>query len=247
MKTFKKLCLPLLASLILGLGSVSGNARGEAVADFSNLDLSAANVVAQTQLNNNGDVTGRYWSGPDPNATVQPDPWGGTETVSHFTSGGVVFSNIYDYVWSGWAYSNVNDKATDGAGNQYAAYSATGGGINGAGSTYAVGFDSLAAGIGDTRPTITLPTPTTVLSASVTNTTYAYLSMRNGQDYPGRKFTSSDSFVLTISGFDANGNLADGTNPVVSQNLATGTNGFVTDWTAVNLALPRRQRKVTSV
>ena len=235
MKTFKKLCLSLLATLILGLGSVSGNACGETVANFSDLNLTAPNIGVQTQLNNNGDVTGRYWSGPDPNGTAQPDGWGGTETVSQFTSAGVVFSNIYDYCWSGWAYSNVNDKATDGAGNQYAAYSATGGGINGAGRTYAVGYDSPAAGLGGTPPTITLPAPTTVLSASVTNTTYTYLSMLNGQDYPGRKFTTSDSFVLTISGFDAYGKPADGTNPVMSQNLATGTN-FLTDWTTVNLA-----------
>ena len=62
----------------------------------------------------------------------------------------------------------------------------TGGGINGTGSTYAVAYGASSAY--GTPPTITLPAPTEVLSADITNTTYAYLSMLNGQDFGAKQF-----------------------------------------------------------
>ena len=143
MRCFRKLCLPLFASLVLGVGYLSGNARGDTLMNFS--DLTLPNAGGQTQLNTSGATTGYYWEGPDPNGTTQPDGYGPglTETVGQFTSGGVGFPNVYDNAfrsWSGWAYSNVNDTTTSGYGNQYAAYSASGGGVNGAGSTYAVAY-----------------------------------------------------------------------------------------------------------
>ena len=235
MKTSKRVCVSLLVALVLGLGSLNGNARGETTVNFSDLSLNpSVNPVAQTQYALDGTtVTGHYWNGPDPNGTTQPGGWGSTETIGQFTSAGVAFPNIYNNTygsWTGWAYSNVNDRATPGSGNQYAAYSPTGGGINGTGSTYAVAYGASSAY--GTPPTITLPAPTEVLSTSITNTTYAYLSMLNGDSF-AKKFTSTDWFTLTISGFDANGKPADGTGPV-SFNLATGTS-FLTDWTTVNL------------
>ena len=205
MRCFGKLCLPLLASLVLGLAYLGDNARGDTLVNFS--DLTLPNAGGQTQTNNSGAVTGYYWNGPDPNGTTQPDGYGFTETVGQFTSGGAAFPNVYDNAfesWSGWAYSNVNDKTTSGVGNQFAAYSASGGGVNGAGSTYAVAYGATSAY--GTPPTITLPQPSEVVSADVTNTTYAYLSMLNGDAF-AKKFTPSDWFQLAISGFAPNGQL----------------------------------------
>ena len=237
MKTFQTLCLPLLASLLLGLGCLSGNARGDTLADFS--DLTLPNAAGQTQYApDNTTVTGYYWSGPDPNGSSQSDGYGGTLTVGQFTSGGVAFPNIYDAnstygsSWSGWAYSNVNDTTTPGYGNQDAAHSATGGGVNGAGSIYAVAYGATSAG--GAPPTITLPTATaagTVLSAEITNTTYAYLSMLNGDSFENA-FGPSDWFLLTISAFDAAGQP---TGTPVDFYLAKDGE-IVNDWTNVNLS-----------
>jgi hypothetical protein len=228
MRTFNKLRLPLLTSLILGLAFLSGNAHGNTIVNFS--DLTLPNAGAQTQFNSSGAVTGYYWSGPDPNGTIQPDGYGYTETVGQFTSGGAAFPNTYDNYygsWSGWAYSNVNDTTTDGYGNQYAAI--TGGGVKGPGSTYAVAYGASSAW--GTPPTITLPTPTEVLSADITNTTWAYLAMLDGNDHPAKQFTSSDWFLLTISGLDASGQP---TGTPVEFYLAEDGN-IVTDWENVNL------------
>ncbi len=225
-------CLPLLASLVLGLGSLSGNARGNTI-NFSDLNLSASNPGVQTQYAPDGTtVTGYYWSGPDPQGTAGVDSYGDPDIVGQFTSGRAAFANLYEtYFWSGWAYSNVNDKTTAVSTNQFAAYSATGGGINGAGSTYAVAYDAAAAGMGGfAPPTITLPSPTEVLSASITNTTYAYFSMLNG-DWLENAFGPNDWFKLTISAFNAAGQ---STGTPVQFYLAKGTT-FVADWTNVPL------------
>ncbi|MGO8691464.1 MAG: DUF4465 domain-containing protein [Thermoguttaceae bacterium] len=224
MRTFGKLCLPLLASLVLGLGSPSGNARGNTIVNFS--DLTLPNAGAQTQFNNSGAMTGYYWNGPAPNGTAQPDGYGGSEIVGQFTSGGVGFTNGSapdEYYWEGFSYSNVVDTTTDGWSNQYAAI--TGGGVKGPGSTYAVAYEGFYS------PTITLPTPTEVLGADITNTTYAYLAMLNGQDSPAHQFDSSSWFLLTISGLDTNGQP---TGAPVDFYLAED-GSIVNDWENVNL------------
>ena len=127
---------------------------------------------------------------------------------ANFPAGGVAFPNTHDNYygsWSGWAYSNVVNTTTDGWGNQYAAV--TGGGIRGGTINqrrYADPRRDLRRGLRCDRrrtvpPTITLPSPTKVLSADITNTTYAYLSMLDGNDYPAKQFGISDWFLLTIS------------------------------------------------
>ena len=65
---------------------------------------------------------GNYWNGPAANFTDQPDPWGGTDEVGVFQSGGVSFVNRYDITygsWSGFAYSDFADQTTPGYANQY--------------------------------------------------------------------------------------------------------------------------------
>ncbi|MEO6810057.1 MAG: DUF4465 domain-containing protein [Isosphaeraceae bacterium] len=121
-----------------------------------------------------------------------------------FTSEGAFFNNSYVIdsktgfaYWSGWALSNVNDTTTAGFGNQYAAITGTG---VGGGGNYAVAF------IGSPNDAyINLPDGTDPVSVNVTNTTYAYLSMLNGDSF-AKKFTTGDFFKLEITGFrDAGG------------------------------------------
>ena len=237
MRTFKKLS-PALARLIgLGLGCLSGNVRGDTLVDFSDLTLS--NATSQTQYAPNGTtVTGYYWNGPDPNGTTQrmarlP------ETVGQFTSGGVAFPNTYDNYygsWSGWAYSNVNDTTTDGWNNQYAA----------AGRRNPWRLRQSAAVRLRARRHLCrrLARPARTASADDHFARAHRGTQRRHHQYDLRlsfhaqwerllrqsSSASSDWFTLTISGFDANGNLT-GT-PSIS---IWPRRRIVNNWTNVNL------------
>ncbi len=138
-----------------------------------------------------------YWNGA---------PNNGTNT---FVSQGFTFYNNFDNswgvdVWSGFAYSNKTDTTTPGYTNQYSA--AAGSGAGGS-ANYAVSFvDAWGS-----PPRIDVPAGVSLVSAAVTNTTYAYLSMRDGDSF-AKKFGGSsgddpDWFKLTIVGKDLAENL----------------------------------------
>ena len=130
-----------------------------------------------------------------------------------FNSGIVTFNNTWDSQWdywkSGWAYSNMTDSATSGSGNKYSAITAKG------------ALDSEIYGIGTNNSYLTYDTASH-FSAFVTNSTYAYLSMRDGDSF-GKQFGSNsnasgeddgtngeDFFKLNIYGFN-NDTLIDST------------------------------------
>ncbi len=124
--------------------------------------------------------------------------------VGGFTSGGAFFNNTYESTfgsWAGFALSRETDVTTAGFGNQFSAFAGSGA----AGSLqYAAGFVNTFSPF---LPTITLPPGEPVLSLALTNTTYAGLSMRNG-DFFAKKFggvtgNDPDFFRLTITGRDA--------------------------------------------
>jgi hypothetical protein len=91
-----------------------------------------------------------------------------------FTSNGVMFSSA---PFAGFNYSNVMDTTTVGFTNQYAAYApfAPGAGAGGS-SNYATCYNFFQ---GD--GVVTFPADTRPTSMMITNTTYAYLSMRDGR------------------------------------------------------------------
>lgn len=125
------------------------------------------------------------------------DYFNGVESVNNFTIGDITLSNSYTLEgwgddWSGFAVSKVQDITTAGFGNQYAAF--TNGGANGS-EKYGIYF------AGYSSQEIVFSTPRVLKSLQVTNTTYAALSMRDG-DFAGKEFGSSN---------DANGD-PDGTN-----------------------------------
>ncbi len=151
-----------------------------------------------------------YWNGPDPNGVTQPGSDEDVVVVGAFESGGLRFNNIYsnDYgSWTGWAYSNTTDTTTPGYENQFSAY--TGPGAAGS-RTYAVAYRDVFDLY--PPPTIERTAETQDMlfrSVMVTNTTYAALSMLNGDSF-AKKFggTSGDDpdwFLLTIEGKDADG------------------------------------------
>jgi hypothetical protein len=132
--------------------------------------------------------------------------YNGSDGAGGFTSRGARFNNVYDPtfgVWTGWSYSRVTNVTTAGFTNQYAAYNLPGGGTGDGSPTYAVAFAP--------TPTINLPANTRPLSARIANTTYAALSMLNGDQF-AKKFggptgNDPDFFRLTVQGFNAGGAL----------------------------------------
>lgn len=102
----------------------------------------------------------------------------GQSVSTPWTSAGVGFSNTFgidgDFAfpyWFGFAYSNVVNTTDPAFTNQYASY--PGGGYQS--STYAVAYADGAS--------IALPVPTTVSGVRIANTTYAALTMANGDPY----------------------------------------------------------------
>jgi hypothetical protein len=127
--------------------------------------------------------------------------WDGSDSTGSFESGYVKFYNTYNHDWSLWesgfAYSNLTDSTTPGYTNLYSAI--TGSGYNSA--NYAV----VQSGA---KLMITQPGLTSV-GMRVTNSTYAALSMRDGDAF-SKKFggvngDDSDWFLLSITGW-RNGN-----------------------------------------
>lgn len=126
--------------------------------------------------------------------------WNGDDGSGEFVSQAAHFLNAYSaeyQSWSGFAYSNRTDTTTPGFENQYSAIPGTGAGGS---AVYALGL----MGMGAAPASVTFSAATEVRSLAVTNTTYAYLSMKDGdafaKKFGGADGTEPDWFKLTITG-----------------------------------------------
>lgn len=128
--------------------------------------------------------------------------WNGSDLSGSFKSGDFTFVNSFNkdyFSWSGFAYSNTTDVSTPGYANQYSAV--TGKGFAGS-ANYAVCYPSPSADV-------VYKNPVKTSGFYITNSTYAYLSMKNGDQF-SKKFGGStgndaDFFKLTIEALDAAG------------------------------------------
>jgi hypothetical protein len=130
-----------------------------------------------------------------------------TASDQSFASGFGVFDNSYDPAyasWSGFAYSRDTDTTTAGFTNQFSVIA--GGGAEG--STYF----ALASAWSGANTTVTFPSSSQgyqLSGAFFTNTTYAYLSMRDGDSFAkkfgGTSGTDPDWFRLDVVGVHADG------------------------------------------
>lgn len=131
------------------------------------------------------------------------DFYNGSDGVGGFESHSTWFNNENSGYWMGWAYSQTTDTITPGIVNQYSAY--TGSGFGGS-AKYGVAFNGLDSGYG-ILPKITLPADAEPQKVQVTNTTYAALSMLNGDTYSkqfgGPSGDDPDYFLLTIEGLNS--------------------------------------------
>lgn len=128
---------------------------------------------------------------------------GSTAPAGGPTSNGATFHNDYTAQydsWSGFSYSNVGDTTTAGYTNQYSSFA--GGGAGGSGN-FAVAYIYDPAVV-----TFSGLVDMTGGGVSVTNTTYAGLSMAQGDSFAkkfgGASGNDADYFLLTIQGY-ANG------------------------------------------
>jgi hypothetical protein len=179
--------LALLATLILG---------APAAALTINFEDLGQNLPVDSDPNNPG--LEDYYNGYSAYSASQP-----TDSASS----GATFNNDFtDFgggcCWAGWGYSQMSDTTTPGVGNQYSAM--PGSGASGS-ATYGVAFTAGGAPQAETSR-ITFDQPVSLVEAALTNTTYAALSMRDGDSF-AKKFggTSGDDpdyFLLTITGRD---------------------------------------------
>lgn len=179
-----RLCSGLLSIvLIAGISNASA-----AVSTFE--DVSMPNEQSYA-----GPGGGNYWSGlvPPTNGSIN----------SSFTSGSVAFHNTNNECcggatfFSGFAYSSTSDTNSSDFTNQYSAY--VGSGANGS-ESYGLAYNQ--------NSMATLNTAAIVSGAYFTNTTYAALSMLNGDSF-SKKFggddgNDADFFNLVITGLDSN-------------------------------------------
>jgi len=133
--------------------------------------------------------------------------YNGSDGVGGFITRGVLFNNTFSDFgggftgWYGWSYSNMTDVATPGFENQYSAIPGHGAGGS---SNFGVAF---ATAPGDA--TIDVPDGSAPQSMLITNTTFAFLAMRNGtpfsKTFGGLTGDDPDFFLLSITGLNAGG------------------------------------------
>jgi hypothetical protein len=171
--------------------------------------------------------------------TLAPESfYNGADGAGGFMSRGAFFDNSYNTqfgTWSGWSYSNQTDVTTPGFMNQYSAYNLPNGGGDGT-QNYGVAYN---AQLGDAY--VRLPDGTAPVSMRVTNTTYAALSMRDGdmfaKKFGGPNGTDPDFFVLTVHGLDANGNVTGSVGFYLADYRFQdpNLNYIVSSWTTIDL------------
>jgi len=135
-----------------------------------------------------------------------------------FVSGNASFisewNEEFNCCLSGFTYSNTTDTTTAGFTNQYSAI--TGGGVNGS-QNYGISNPN-------TVSQVNFSDATSVSGAYFTNTTYAALSMQNGDDF-AKQFVDGDFFTLTVNGLDNSGTMIS----TMDINLASGTS-ILNNW-----------------
>lgn len=170
--------------------------------------------------------------------------YNGSDGAGGFLSGDVWFTNNYSAAWGswdGWAYSNTTDTTTPGFTNQWSAI--TGGGVDGS-ANYGVSYYS-TFGSNNTQVLFGYSSgeyAQTVDGFYVTNTTYAWDSMTNGdafaKQFGGTTGDDPDWFKLDVyglgSGYERTGDsvefyLAD------YRFVDPDEDYIVTDWTWLDL------------
>jgi len=170
--------------------------------------------------------------------TIEQDSFlNGSDLGGGFTTDNVFLPNDYNTEWSswsGWALSNTNDVTTPGFTNQYSSIAGAG---NNASANYASSFVSGASSI-----LIDNEANGTFMSEIyVTNATYAFLSMQDGdafaKKFGGETGDDPDFFLLTIKGYKEAA-LTDSVEFYLADYRSDNNTEdyIIDDWTAINIS-----------
>ncbi|NCD23891.1 MAG: DUF4465 domain-containing protein, partial [Spartobacteria bacterium] len=142
-----------------------------------------------------------------------------------YSTNAATFRNVdYGYLWAGFAFSAVSNVTLNWYTNQYAA-------AQGFPRAYAVGYHDDYNGV---APEIAFDPPAAPKSVLLNNTTYAALTVRDGNGY-AQPFGSNDTFILTLTACDADGQVLAATNHYLADYRAGKT--FVqTNWSQLDLS-----------
>lgn len=175
---------------------------------------------------------------------LAPDSyWNGSDESGSFSSGGVKFLNTFykDWnSWSGFAYSNMTDVETAGIGNQYSVIAGRG---NNGSANYAVCYPAPSV-IAEFASTIKIS------GLYVTNSTYAYWSMKNGDSFSkkfgGENGDDPDYFKLTIEALDESDKAVDTVIFYLADyRFADPAKDYILNqWTRVDLSEMKEARKL---
>ncbi len=155
--------------------------------------------------------------------------WNGSVGWGSQTFGIATFNNLYEEYewggyWEGFAYSNMTDMETPGFLNQYSAYVDENADPK---NVYAVAY------VNEESATVTFDREVSPKSVLVTNSTYAYHTIKYGDDFT-QPFASGDWFKLTITGYD-NANRTVGSIDFYLADYRDGKDKLITNWTSIKL------------
>jgi len=243
MQLLKLFALPFcLCTIVNGL---CFTARAEVTIDFENFSLDGES-----------DWVGPDWKGPltaDQGVDTVNEA-GTTDRVGFFEIDGVQFVNRFNLDWENWsgfAVSNKSDVTTPGFDsetfsvvNDTSAFTGTGAGEGQ--DNYAIGFGSDHALDVSDRSALEqlaffdLPDGHRPVSIAITNSTWAALSMKEGDGFAkkfgGASGTDPDFFLLNIYGTDQAGNVLDETVEFYLADYRSETNLLLQDWATVDLS-----------
>lgn len=177
------------------------------------------------------DANSFFNGGPDTNTDGWFSESGSTGDI-HF---GNSFNSAFGGFWNGFSYSNVVDTTTPGFINQYAAFPGSG---SGGSANYAVGFSG-------SHSFINLNPNQQVQSLDLTNTTYAALSILNGDQFAkqfgGESGNDPDFFSVVFTGYTLADGLGDATGTaeffLADYRFDDNSLDFVVDtWETISLA-----------
>ena len=214
-------------------------------------DLDAVGVIHQTEVVRDvvdfedlgqGLSGNSFFNGPVAGGSTTTGPFGDTIVQGTFQSETLAFNNNHSQdfgSWDGFAYSNVVDTTTAGFTNQHAAFPGEGANES---DTYGIGF--VSSGSPSDPPTIQreIDDDRQFESVAITNTTYAALSMANGDQF-AKKFGGDsgddpDFLLLTITGLDASESTIGTIEFYLADfRFADNSRDFILDeWTTVDLS-----------
>jgi hypothetical protein len=160
----------------------------------------------------------------------------GSDGSGGFYSGNAFFKTNYNaeyQSWSGFAVSSLTDTLDPGYTNQY---STIAGPSNSASKQFAILYSY-------SSDTIEFEIPAKITNIALSNSTYAYYSMKNGNDFckkfGGASGNDPDFFYLNLSAIDSKGNKINFNPPIPLADFTFDDNSkdyILKNWEYINLS-----------